>query len=308
LSEWVVHNALNAISSKSVRAARACSPAILISGWAMSWRKKFQWLQSLPPDRQHDGARRLASEMRPRGRRRPRPAPVAIDAPVVRRPSHRLCVAVVAIGNCSYIPVCLPQIEGYCKRHGYDLVISRSASARDGTHPSWEKIRLLSELRGQSVLLLDADMAPLPHAPPIDEHIEPDALNVVRMNWPEENKPQVLARYADSVPNDWYYNCGIIYVPEAYNAEISRLNEQRHDGHLWWEQGAINQHLANDGRALRVHELDPRWNFTCPLRLFRKHLSRAYFLHLWSGWSHESRERNIKRLARFLAKGELANG
>lgn len=204
------------------------------------------------------------------------------------------CVAVVALGRNYYLPVCLPHIEAYCQRYGYELIMLKGRPPADGTHPSWEKLRLLRAL-DRPVLFMDGDMVPTPQAPPIHEAIDTTAFNVASMEISAEDAARVTVRYPDLPASNRYYNCGLFYVPATHVREIAALYEDRNSGHWCWEQGCLNHYTRKADSPIRVHELDGRWNYGVPPNFTPDDMAAANILHFWSGHGQIARRRAVQQ-------------
>lgn len=165
-------------------------------------------------------------------------------------------IAVLATKPLWYFRETLPRIAKYAAIHGLGLYVERrDATAGLGIHPSWGKLLLCRDAPpiDQPIILWDADLVPMWHAPNIAEHVAaaPDKLAAV---WYGEFRQSYRRRYPQYRKMGW--NCGLLYVPARLRIPLAGLfGYFRHE---FWEQGAINDFILRTGE--QVTKLDGRWS------------------------------------------------
>lgn len=156
-----------------------------------------------------------------------------------------------------YFQETLPRIAKYAAKHGYGLYIERrNFAAVINLHPSWGKLMLCIHTppTDSPVILWDADLVPMWHAPSIMAHIHNH--DQLAMVWYGRTRATYRKRYPKWRKMGW--NCGLVYVPSRLRIPLAGLFGQHNLNHVFWEQGAINDFVLRHGE--HVQSLDGRWS------------------------------------------------
>lgn len=163
-------------------------------------------------------------------------------------------IAVLACKTHWYFNETIPRIAKYAAKYGHGLYVERRDLTRPyGQHPSWGKLLLCLEASplDSPLILWDADLVPMWHAPDIATQVDGDRLAMV---WYGKFSARFRRRYRRWSEMGW--NCGLVYVPPRLRVPLARLfGDFRHE---FWEQGAINDFVVRSGE--RVQGLDVRWS------------------------------------------------
>lgn len=170
------------------------------------------------------------------------------------RLAFQLSIVVVAIKDVSYFSNTLPRIRRYCEKYEIEYVEFRQDFASPH-HPSWNKLKAVESVSG-NVLLWDADLVPMWHAPDIRRHLNRNQLGMVWIAPTGMGRSMLRRRYGRESASRMYYNCGLVYVPASFRMNISSLWGDF--SHAMWEQGAINHAVVQNNWP--VHSVDQRWN------------------------------------------------
>jgi len=167
-----------------------------------------------------------------------------------------MLVYVVKVGEPDYARYTEPFLRAYCRRHDYPLVFG-SMRWDASRHPSWEKLMVHRFVEAKFVLTMDLDLVPLPHAGPIADQLDFNSLNLVSIRPTASSQRRLAARGYD--PDTMRWNMGLLGYPKHFATLLEGVYEQANlDQEVWWEQGAVNQALAQG--HVPVHALPGEWN------------------------------------------------
>jgi hypothetical protein len=208
-----------------------------------------------------------------------------------------ITLLVVMVGQVDYWSYTRPFIANYAERHGYRLRIFTEDCMADGAHPSWQKLLVPSFARTPHVLLWDADLVPLPWAPPIHTELSGDLLGMVKIEPSRGGRVKLRRQYGFAAATHLWWNCGLISVPHRWKPYLRDLffTANRNEA-IFWEQGALNHALYTAGH--KVHPLDPRWNCWVSGAVSRGQIDTAHCLHFAKGSAR--RMRNIGMMYKLL--------
>jgi len=207
-----------------------------------------------------------------------------------------ITVMVVMIGQTAYWPLTRPFIENYCERNGYVFRVFSEDCLPSDHHPSWNKLLVASFAKTPHVLLWDADLVPLPWAPPIHVDLGDRRMAAVRITPSSGGRRKLRARYGREAAPQMTFNCGLISVPHKWKAFLRNLFfNANYDQSIFWEQGEFNRAVF-DGE-IKVDELDSKWNCWVSSPLNNDYLN-ANCLHFAKGSAR--RLRNLGRLYKML--------
>ena len=163
----------------------------------------------------------------------------------------KLTYFVIDIDHVPYSRWTLPFIRDYCDRCGYDLQIL-CCPPDPGTPASWFKLLAHRLFKSEMVVCADLDIIPMPWAPPIDQVLDPEKLNLC--------VDMALTRINKKYNEDFLYNCGLIGLPKKFAGFMESIYDQHHTTErICWEQLFINDAIA--AQNIPVNELHERWNF-----------------------------------------------
>lgn len=145
----------------------------------------------------------------------------------------------------------------------------------DGTPASWYKLLAHTYVKTDFVICIDADIIPLPGAPPIHLDLIFDQLNLcIDMMIYKKGK-----RYNEK----FWYNCGLIGIPLAYSEVLIKLFNKHHmEKRVCWEQLYVNE-LISDNKIM-VNTLREDWNYM--IRFDERAQHPSYFIpfkHITAG-------------------------
>ena len=208
-----------------------------------------------------------------------------------------LTVIVVMIGETDYWSLTRPFIERYCEHHGYSFrVFTENCLAKDA-HPSWNKLIVPSFVRTSRALVMDADIVPLPWAPPIHVELSDDLLSMVKIQPSRCGRMKLRRKYGKLAEPHLWWNCGLVSVPHCFKSQLRNMFfDANYDDSIFWEQGELNHYCYQWN--VRIHELSQRWNFWVDSMLRDSMIDSNYFLHFAKG--SRRRFRNVGRLYRAL--------
>lgn len=217
-----------------------------------------------------------------------------------------ITVLVVMVGETEYWRFTSPFIEHYCRTHGYVFRVFRE-DCLPTRHPSWCKLLAASCVATSHVIIWDADLVPMPDAPPIHESLSCDRLAMVWVEPSRTGRLKLRHRYGRDAAPQMQFNCGLISIPHGYKKPLRDLFfNSDHDSHIFWEQGAVNYYVVSQN--IQVDSLDGRWNCIVHSALTSGMVSGNYCLHFAKGPTSK-RMRRIGRLYRILRRdGRLPPG
>lgn len=209
----------------------------------------------------------------------------------------RITVCVVMIGGTNYWPLTRPFIENYCERHGYEFrVFTEDCMPADG-HPAWNKLIVPSFAKTPHVVVWDADLVPMPWAPPIHLDLRPNQLGMVRIEPSSTGRMKLRERYGKKAGPALWFNSGLISVPHDFKPILRDLFfSSDYNESIFWEQGALNNFCYVN--RIPVAEIDSRWNCWVSSRIEDYHIETQHALHFAKGSTR--RMRNIGRMYRML--------
>lgn len=204
------------------------------------------------------------------------------------------------VGETDYWPLTLPFIERYCERYGYRFRVFRENCLPLDAHPSWNKLLVPSFVQTPHALVWDADLVPLPDAPPIHPALSPRHLAMVKIEPSRGGRMKLRRCYGREAEPHLWWNCGLISVPHRRKLLMREVFfAADYMQSIFWEQGELNRYCYEND--IKVCELDPRWNCWISGTLEESHVRDNYCLHFAKGSSR--RMRNIGRLYKMLDGG-----
>ena len=208
-----------------------------------------------------------------------------------------LTVVVVMVGETDYWSLTRPFIERYCERFGYSLRVFTEDCLASNAHPSWNKLLVPSFVRTAHAVVFDADLVPLPWAPPLHVELSQDRISMVKIQPSKCGRMKLRRKYGRQAEPHLWWNCGLISIPHAYKRPLRELFfNANYDDSIFWEQGELNRFCYQ--RGIEIHELGGEWNRWVDSMLRDELIESSNFLHFAKG--SKRRIRNIGRLYRAL--------
>lgn len=196
-----------------------------------------------------------------------------------------LIVTVFVIGKLNYWKFASPFFMAYCNRHGYVLRVVQTPYDKR-IFPSWNKCLALRDLPKQDfTLVMDADLIPMPNAPPILPQLHKNKMNMARVKTSRKRLERMAAEGFNPEPV-WRLSSGIMGIPRSAEEMLEWVWENRYELGKRTSPGYEQEHIQQQilDREFPLNELDTRWNHVVRAdRFTAAELLDVNFVHVVGG-------------------------